>query len=454
MYSLRAFLEKFDSLFFLINHLEQSRAKILMGYAINDPGIKSIFYSFISTRNIVRWNRVLAYLVPGLQRGLASIEILHRYLWYTVLYLCDRMPKFSRDKDLAVIASVLVFEEIEHLTKNENPDPSAVYHVQLALKARLKVLCSRIFDFDNITLKNKDKIPATLLVMINRVPELSFCLPGNCRIVADYIDKTKGDLLQFHIPATPLDLPACLLRRSGSSDDYYDDRQTENCFCGCAFDSTPPGFLSLFGHSTGSFARHLHSGPQKSSLVDGDLAVDTRQAMNIIFRRPWSDDSSLRKDMIVFASILSYLVWNLCAIINTATEEPDYDPDTISKDDLDRIAAHCRPQFLTYLLLWVVAMHHEFCKSDGKSKTDVESSDEVWKQVRDWTLKREGFQMEGFVIAMLGILSGGILAETTKSKYPYLSSHKDSLQDELEELSDWSNDANVSSKEASIADEL
>ena len=415
------FRKNFASLFDLVEKLEPFRAKSLGLRKIENHPLGKIIRFYLWTHSIVRWKRILVYVFPELHREFIFVEIFNRILCPAALYVCDRMHILSRDQDLAVIAGVLVFDEIQHLTKMEKPDPSAVDHVLLALKARLTVLCSRIFDLDDST--SKRKVSVGLTMMINRVPELSFCLPPACRNIPDTWKVSPWGFLPFYIPATPLDLPECLQSRSDSSDYYYDDRQTNSCCCGWAFDSTPPFLLSLFGHSAQTFARYIHSGPRKISPRYEHLALDTRQAINTIFEGPWSDDSNLRKSMIIFSSILSFSLWRFLSVLDFATERPSMDPEmAFIKDRLDRIAEHCRPQFFDHLLWFAVFKYRRYRNSEAESETEGEQSKEVWNQVHDWVLKTHESEDRDFVFGVLDILNSSFSAVANKSDDPDLSS--------------------------------
>ena len=418
-----AFMEKFAYLFNLIDSLEPFRAKLLLPKPSEDH-----LYMYTCTHSIVRWKRIFAYLVPELHRLLAFIEGLYRCLSYSILYFCDRMHRFTRHKHSVVMAGVLIFDEMQQLTKMEKSDSSAVDHVKLALKARLKVLCSRIFDSDEDPSKKKDRL--RLMMTIDRVPELSFCLPPAYRHYAYIREKPLQSLQPCYLTATPLDLPACLLRRSDSSGYYYDDGQIDNCCCGWAFDSTPPFFLSLFGHSARSFARYVHSAPRKITPGHEDLAFETCQAMKAVLGGSWIDDSSLRKSMPAFGSFLSFLYRQIFKTICHAPEEPEWHPEmAVVKDRLDRIAEHCRPRFFNHLLRSVVAMHYGFWTSNRESEAEAESFDEVWSQASVWLAEKQGSESDEFFGGVLRILKSSISAKTTESHAPDLSPDENSTQD-------------------------
>ena len=418
-----AFIEKFAYLFNLIDSLEPFRAKLVLPKTSEDH-----LSMYTYTHSIVRWKRIFVYLIPELHRVLAVIEGLYRCLSYSILYFCDRMHRFPRDKHSVVMAGVLIFDEMQQLKKMEKSDTSAVDHVKLALKTRLKVLCSQIFNSDEDPSKKRDRL--RLMMTIDRVPELSFCLPPAYRHYANIGEKPLQCFQPCYLTATPLDLPACLLRRSDSSEYYYDDGQIDNCCCGWAFDSSPPFFLSLFGHSARSFARYVHSGLRKITLEDEDLASGNCQATNTVLGGPWIDDSSLRKSMIVFGSFLSFLFRQIFKMIHHTTEEPKWNEEmAVIKDRLDRIAEHCRPRLFVHLLRSVGAMYHGCWNSDRESEAEAESSDEVWTQASVWLAEKHDSESDEFFGGVLKILKSTISAKRTESHDPDLSPDENSTQD-------------------------
>ena len=96
---------------------------------------------------VMCWERLLVFLVPKLQHDLAFFKILYRYNCSCILDDCDQAHR-SRYKDRAIMVVVLTFCEIKRLMETETIDPAVAEHLQLALKDRLKIFCSRIFGFD------------------------------------------------------------------------------------------------------------------------------------------------------------------------------------------------------------------------------------------------------------------------------------------------------------------
>ena len=191
------------------------------------------------------------------------------------------------------------------------------------------------------------------------------------------------------------------------------------------------------------------------SSKDADSVFDNRQAIDNLLGGPWIDDSSLRNTMIVFGSIFSFLLQQLCQVIDFATEETEWDPKLVFPNDrLDPVAAYCRPQFFALLLRSTVAISHEFWDSVGEGQTDIECSDEIWTRVFAWLLVRqeqEESKSEGFVCGVLDILSDGVLATRRELDGIELDFDEECILDELDEISQ---DANGATDEADIAHEL
>ena len=161
---------------------------------------------------------------------------------------------------------VLTSYEIKRLMETEILDPAGAEHLQLALKDRLKIFCSQIFGSDESKEVTGNRGYILAARMVDSVPELSSCLPPH------YRGRSWGSdlLLEYDMPLDPsvvhLELPSCLLRRSESSECYYDNAQTDSCCCGWTFDSAPLGLINFFGHSATSFGRYVHSKLREAGL--------------------------------------------------------------------------------------------------------------------------------------------------------------------------------------------
>ena len=370
-----------------------------------------LFSWYVYTHSILRWKTVLIYLVPGLQRVCAFIARLYKYSCLEVLRLCDRTHEY-RNKYVAAFIVVLVFDEFQHLTEIEESDPSAVEHVQLALKNRLKVFCSQIYHSDYYKAnsfkkvnRSKNNVLRLLAMHVNCVPGLSFCLPP-------YYRKEMPNAFPHCYPFTNLDLPACLLRRSDSSGYQYGNGQTNSCCCGWAFDSTPSGFLGLFDHSAESFARYFHSEPQKIRIEGVEIDFDARQAIEMVFGGSGTDNLSLWKKMLVFRGTLSDLLERLFLAIDGVTEKLEVEVETtIPEDRLDRMAGNCRPQLFTHILRWAVSEYHEFCDSIKKDDTDTEKTFEILHRFSLLESKRKDSKRDDFFWGVLVIWYSSVLAE-------------------------------------------
>ena len=296
--------------------------------------METVFDLSTEIHNIVRWVRLLVFMIPKLQHDLAFFKSLYRYNCSYIFDDCDQVH-MSPHKDRAVMIVVLTFYEVKRLMETETLDLAVVDHLLLALKDRLKIFCSRIFDFDESKEVTRDIGRVLVAKMVDCVPELSSCLPPHYRGRSWGSDSLLEHDKSLDSPAAPLELPSCLLRRSDSSECCYDNVQTDSCCCGWTFDSAPSCLLSYFGHSAKSFARYVHSKP--SGLDDVGIPFNLYQAMKTVLRAPWIEKLSLPRRISIFEQTLSFRfgkkfsrpVLDGVLDLNTTREIP--------KDQLDRL---------------------------------------------------------------------------------------------------------------------
>ena len=231
-------------------------------------------------------------MIPNILHDLSFLKILYRYNSSNIFDDCDQ-AHVSPHKDRAVMIVVLTFYEIKRLKETKILDLAVADHLLLALKDRLKIFCSRIFDFNESKGFTRDRGQILAAKMVDYVPELSSCLPPHyrgCSWGSDLLLKYKKPLGSS---AVNLESPSCLLRRSDSSECCYDNAQTDNCCCGWAFDIAPSGPLNLFGHSAKSFARYVHSKPCEAGFDEVGIPVIRYQALKTLLGEPWIDNLSL-----------------------------------------------------------------------------------------------------------------------------------------------------------------
>ena len=419
-------MQKFGYLFDLIDSLEPSRAKIFLRKTHKHT---PFLYSY--THAILGWARVLVYLVPGLQHTLAFIGRLYRFLSFQMLDLCDQLHKKAH-KFWAVIISVVLFDEIKRLTSMEISDPSAVDHVQRVLKSRLTFFCSRIFDDPKVDLSKNDltldfaTVTLCLAMVVNRVQELSFCLPQNYRTCQPPVPG-----LLIHVPDTPLGLPACLLRRFDSGGHCYENEQTDHCCCGWVSDSTPSGFLSLFGHSARSFGRYIHSGPHKIIFIEREINFDTLPIMDTVFGGPLVDHLSPDKSKVIFGVVLSLRLQDLFSSMSYIIE--NLIKGELPKVLLDCLATYCRAHFFAHILRSAVALYSEFLNSREQGELEAleaESYQILVLRFLNWVGNRKDPDDQNFCHGVSGILEKGI-QHMAKSLYSDMFSTEDDSSDEL-----------------------
>ncbi|KAM0794510.1 hypothetical protein BDR22DRAFT_689918 [Usnea florida] len=255
-------------------------------------------------QNIVHWARLQVCLIPNLQHDLSFLKSLYRYNSSYIFDDCDQ-AHMSPHKERAVMLVVLTFHEIKRLKDTEILDLAVADHLLLAMKGRLKIFCSRIFDFDESKEFTRDRGQNFAAELVDSVPELSSCLPPHyrgCSCRSDLLPKYNKPL---DSSAVNLGLPSCLLRRSDSSECCYDNAQTDSCCCGWTFDIAPSDRLNLFGHSAKSFARYVHSKPWKAGFDKVGFPVNRYKALETLLREPWIDNLSLPQRMSGFEQILS-----------------------------------------------------------------------------------------------------------------------------------------------------
>ena len=436
------FLQKFVYLFDFMRFFEQYRSNFFLS---ESNGTRLWFYAF--SHSIIRWKRVLLFLAPGLKRVLDLIEKLHKYLCLWVFEYCDQLHRLT-DKFEAVMVCVTIFDEIKHHQSEHHQmsmeilDSSARDHVQLLLKSRLKVFCSRVYDFDesklNLSKINKSEADIKVAMVIARVPELSSYLPRRYQDPVLYWDAEFQRLLSIEKPSTA-QLPACLLPRLDSSD--YPD----SCCCGRASDSAPPGFLSLFGHSARSFADFVHSGPQKISLREVEKDFNACQALNNVFGGQGIDSSSLNKRMVVFEEALYFSLQQVFGMLYLLTQRWEIDLEKMfSTDKVDPAVEYFRSRVFARILHWAVKLYHAIWSWNKKCETSAEPSLELPGPNMLPTDQLHGFKID--YSSGMEQMFEDFLAESDELG---LSSTKDGSSDELSEMSD---DADMASDGSSTSD--
>ena len=388
-----------------------------------------LIHSYALTLGLTRWKRPLVYLFPKLQHGLALAERFHRYCWSYMLNCCDQAHR-SPHKSQAVMVVVIVFYGIKRLREMDTFDPAVTDHLQLALQDRLKIFCSRIFDFDasKRIMCDEEKL---LAAMVGSVPELSSCLPPRYRHCLLSLDRpTIPYIIAFGYPETRLDFTSCLLRRSDGSKYCYDNTKTDSCCCGWTFDSIPLGFLGLFGHSASSFARYVHFGPREMSLGEVKVPWDPCQAINTVFGGPQIDDLSLRKRMMIFRAIMTFWLRHLFRLIDFSIENLDIHLTRkigeIPEDQLDHLANNYRQRTFAHILRSAVIMYQDFWNSKREGETDAEDTVDLMFRFGLWLKeKRNSSEIEDFNRGFAEIHLERIVAQ--------VFSDQDDSSDELEE---------------------
>lgn len=427
------FWEKIGVVFHLMVNLEPRIPNVLKKMEEN---WESVFRMCAYFCGPICWKRTLVYLVPKLQHDLAYVERLTRYVYSYLVNYCDQAHRSSH-KYRAVMVVVLIFHGIKRLRQTEMLDPAVTDHLQLALKDRLKIFCSRIFGFDASKRIMCDK-EYMLAAMVGSMPDLSSCLPPHYRHYSHGFDIPALQYLEaFNSLETHLDFPSCLLRRSDSSEYCYDNTKTDSCCCGWTFDSTPSGLLSIFGHSASSFARYVHFGPREISLGEVEVQSDPCQAINTVFGGPRIDDSSLRKRMMVFRGIMTFSLRRLFRLMDSLIEKSNtYLTRKIPEDRLNRLANNYRQRIFTHILRSAVTMYHDFRSSKREGKTDAKDTIDLLGRFSVWLAEKwNSSEIDDFDRGLIEIHAERIKAESIAPDNIDASSDQDECSDELEESS-------------------
>ena len=358
-------------------------------------------YVYSYSHSIVRWKRLLVHLFPSLQYILALIERLYISVCWRMFEYCDRAHK-SASKEEAVIIVTIIFHEIKNPTEIETLDPSVLRHLQLLLQTRLKVFCSRIFDFDESEKVNvlPDSTSLYLAMMVNRVPELSSYIPPRYCAFLPLLKPVTLNLITIHNPAKPVDLPACRLRRSVISqrcdesvevDGYCCDESVEvdGYCCGWTYQSIPASFVRSFAYSAREFVRYHQSQSQETGLGKDDVPFYCRYTLNLISKEAWKEDFSVRKKMLVFGEALSVGIYHLLRSIEPLRPVTDIITRTkFLQDQFDRLAKDVHPHLFTLLLQSVATMSDYLWMSGPGSEVDPESTDELSLRLHAWASER------------------------------------------------------------------
>ena len=331
-----------------------------------------MFLLYTHVHSILRWKRPLVYLAPELQHSLTILEKIFGEISSFMFSYCDQVHR-TPHKNAAVMVVVIIFYEITHLTRTEmeTSDPAEVDHLKLILQSRLRIFCSRVFNFDEskeLVLGDTEGLQAAM--MVNSVPELSSCLPPHYRGRWPKSDSYYHYSQVSDDATIPLDLPSCLMRRSDSSEYFYDSAQTDGCYCGWTFDSTHEGFLDFFGHSATSFARYVHSGSQKIGFGKAEVLFDPRQAMNTVFGELCLDGLGLHERRYILGASMSFLLRHSILTIDVLREVLNSTED-FPADTLHDTANEFRPHLFSLILRSAITMSHDFWNFRRKYEHDI-----------------------------------------------------------------------------------
>ena len=349
-------------------------------YLVEIGPVNGTIQLYSMTHDILLWKRVLVYLVPGLQHVLALMERVCRYACLRSFEIFDGVHKWPhKNKMEAILAVVLIYDEIKHLTDTETSDHSVVDHLKEILQNCLQVLCSRAFNFDESKVNiSKEFVSVFVAMMVSCQPELASYVPPRYRGYIGYLKSNLPTSIRAGSSAKPLELPACLLRRFDGSKYRNDNIETKDCCCGRTFDSIPASLLFFCDCSAQSFASYIHSDLRETGT---DEFFNPPQALKTVFKGAWKEES-LHKRKVVFGSAVVYWVRIIFCGMSWLLSKLDSPKGWKCPDDqLDRVNKKIRRHLLTCILRSAVTMYHEFCnsyKSQREGETDAEDDNDLY----------------------------------------------------------------------------
>jgi hypothetical protein len=339
-------------------------------------------YSY--SHSITRLKDLLLYLDPELHDVLPIFEDFYREACLLMFKFCDAAHKFLNKnfpKDFAITVMVFVFDEVKGLKEMPTLDASIAEHLQLALKSRLKVLLSRVFDSGGTKAPGWKSTDNLLLGLIDYIEEISSVLPpqySGCSI--GWWAHLRGEVLP-HIAAINMDSSSCLLRRPNIIKRYHNDPQMDDCCCGWMTDSIPSGVLAFFAYSAESFARQLHA----KEWVKGS-SFKARELMNTVFERPSITNANLRKKIAIFREAL---YWTLDKCFKYSSKLYLHPTVMLPEDKLVDLARTQRQVLLVIILEEAAAINHDFWISRGLDEEeditcDTERTHKIICDFEDW----------------------------------------------------------------------
>jgi hypothetical protein len=388
-------------------------------------GSNSILGLWTYTHSIVQWKESLLYLAPELHEFVGVFEKAEMSFLAEVFWIFENEQ--SLDKKDLIPFLLLIFDEVQRLGSTQRLDAALADQLQLAIKSRLQVFCTSVFDFHPPKKPRKKLKNLWLAQMIDYNKETSCCIPPHYRdssyAYGVWLKAEVGGATLRHLDPNSLDSASCLISHSNSTDRHHD---TNRCCCGWISDTIPAGILNWFGFSSKTFLRCFHS---ESVIRFGILALtyeDAHRIMNTMSGSWHLDNVSLLHKMTIF-----YQSFRTCLVlaIKHTQELHDLTTTTLSQDRLLAQAGGHRMLLFYSVLEKAGEIMHAFYSSRGEGYTDTRDIRKALFEFSEWAKSKPS----GLVEALYGIytIMGVILWLKKGGKRSDLekASRKESSQD-------------------------
>jgi hypothetical protein len=395
-----------------MNILEHQRMRLI----VLDPGGHSIFEIWTYIHSIVQWKESLLYLAPELREVVGLFEMLEMSSLARVFRIFEDAQLHDK-RDLIKIL-ILIFDEVQRLGSTQRLDAALADQLQLAIKSRLQVLCTSVFDFHPPKKPRKKLKNMWLAQMIDYNKETSCCIPPHYRdssyAYALWLE-VEGAALQ-HLDPNSLDSTSCLVSRSNSTDRHHD---TNRCCCGWISDTIPAGILNWFGFSSKKFLRYFHS--------ESVIRFKTTVFMNTMSGSWYLDNVSLLHKMTIF-----YQSFRICLrfAIEHSQKFHDLTTTTLLQDQLLAQAGFHRELLFSAVLVNAGKIMHAFITSRGEGDTDTKEVIKALSEFNKWGKNKPSelveavYGIETLMEIILWLKKGGDMSYWTLQKYCTRNPHR------------------------------
>jgi hypothetical protein len=391
--------------------LEHQRMRLILLRS----GRTDILKLWTYTHSIVQWKESLLYLAPELREVVGVFEKGEKQLLAGAFRAFEDLQ--SLDKRDLILFLLLIFDEVQRLGSTQRLDAALADQLQLAIKSRLQVFCTSIFDFHPPKKPRKKLKDFWLAQMIDYNKGTSGCIPPHYRdssyAYAIWLDVKVAALR--HLDPNSLDSTSCLVSHSNSTDRHQD---TNRCCCGWISDAIPTSILNWFGFSPKTFLRCFHS---ESVILCGTLAFTSEDAHRIIntMSRSWHlDNVGLLHKMTIF-----YKCFQTCLgfAIKQSQEFHDLTATTLSQDQLLAQAGGHRALLFYFVLEKAGEIMHAFYSSRGVGYTDTKGIKKALSEFNEWKSSQPSELMKALdktnviMNVILFLKKGGEMSDLTKA---------------------------------------